>query len=235
MLHQPALSAHCRPQRHQAGVRHRPRPRSRDAAAHRPTIPTPDFIICDVGATVIVDGTTCNRCSRSSTTSTSCGPASVRWSRRWQRFRASSARMSPAARCRISAPLAKSRRASPEVAAAIGCDVLYSADRYLDILPRGPTGQPAQACGCAGHLAGRVLVAGDTLNDLRCTRPASGRLRGRIRSLRCWRRRATNRAFHARHTGCGGILEDHRPFQFHRRGGARGTAARSTRPASRSW
>jgi hydroxymethylpyrimidine pyrophosphatase-like HAD family hydrolase len=67
--------------------------------------------------------------------------------------------------------LADVRQVSPElrdVVEALGCELLFSAGRYLDVLPAGVSkGRSLQAL--LRHLGvaeERVMVAGDTLNDL---------------------------------------------------------------------
>lgn len=100
---------------------------------------------------------------------------------------------------------------------ALGCDLLYSAGLYLDILPRG-VNKGSTLTRLVAHLGvdpEQVLVAGDTLNDLSlfqqnfkgvCVGDAEAGLleaiRGNTRTLR-----ATLR-------GCGGILEAITHFGF---------------------
>ena len=162
-----------------------------------------------------------NRCSRSSTTSTLWPGESVRWSRRWQRS-ASMPGCAPAAPLLVFLRLQTSSPAFSVVATSAG-DVLYLADRYSTSASSGtnPAAAPAQACGCAGHLARRCAGGGDTFNDLSMYEAGFRRcLRGGTQSLRCWRHDATRSAFHACHWLRRHSRSD-RPFQLHRRGGTR--------------
>ncbi|WP_317203591.1 glucosylglycerol-phosphate synthase [Janthinobacterium sp.] len=94
--------------------------------------------------------------------------------------------------------------------AALGCDLLFSAGRYLDVLPRG-IGKGAalrQLAEAQGFDPASVVVAGDTLNDLSMLAAGfrgivvGGAEPALIESLR-----RTPRVYLARSEGCGGILE----------------------------
>lgn len=95
-------------------------------------------------------------------------------------------------------------------ARTVGCDAVYSADRYLDILPRGVTkGATLYALmKVLGRAEERVLVAGDTMNDLSlfllgffgvCVGGAEPELLKATEHL--------PNVLHARAIGCDGILE----------------------------
>lgn len=134
-------------------------------------LPRPDFVICDVGATVV-------------RTSNMQPVQPLQWEieSRWPGEYAVSQAMAgfeglvrqdvpQQRRCSYYCDpiLLDSLRGDIETqAAGLGCEVLYSADRYLDILPRG-TDKGRTLSSLIHHLdvaAPRVLVAGDTLNDL---------------------------------------------------------------------
>ena len=92
----------------------------------------------------------------------------------------------------------------------MGLDWLISADQFFDVLPRGVSKGPS-ILSLAGHLgldAGRVLVAGDTLNDLsmlQCGLPAvavGGSERALIEKVG-----PLSHVHKARAVGAGGILE----------------------------
>ena len=93
---------------------------------------------------------------------------------------------------------------------ALGCDLLFSAGRYLDVLPRGiGKGQALRRLTEAeGFEPAAVVVAGDTLNDLSMLEAG---FRGIVVGgaepalIECVRK--TSRVFIARSEGCGGILE----------------------------
>ncbi|MCM0612373.1 glucosylglycerol-phosphate synthase [Marinobacter sediminum] len=95
-------------------------------------------------------------------------------------------------------------------AEALSCDVLFSAGKYLDILPQGVN---------KGHTLSRlvehlgidpeaVLVAGDTLNDLSMYQHGfKGVCVGESETGLLDATEQKARVFHAGATGCGGILE----------------------------
>ena len=182
-----------------------------------PTIPTPDFIICDVGATV-VDGTTLQPVQ----------PIQHDIDKLWPGERAVVEAMAAfpglerqdvpqQRRCSYFCAPGEIPPGVSEVAAAIGCDVLYSADRYLDILPPG-TNKGSTLRRLVDVLAispDDVLVAGDTLNDLSMYEAGfKGVCVGESELALLEATRDRVRAFHARHTGCGGILEAIVHFNF---------------------
>lgn len=183
-----------------------------------PFLPSPDYLICDVGATVI-DGRSLQPLQ----------PLQSEIDGRWpgEHVVADAMREFPdllrqdvpqERRCsyfcepEVLAPL---RPEVDRVAAALGCGVLYSADRYLDILPPD-TNKGSTLVQLAEYLQvprGRVLAAGDTLNDLSmyqagfqgvCVGGSEPALLGATRHLA--------HVLHAHDSGCGGILEAIRHF-----------------------
>lgn len=108
----------------------------------------------------------------------------------------------------------------PEIRARVaplGCDVLFSADRYLDVLPAGVS-KGATLRQLVTHLGIRdedVLVAGDTLNDYSLfTQGFRGVVVGHAEAAL---RRATASLPHVLQTsvpGAGGILEAIRTFGY---------------------
>lgn len=60
------------------------------------------------------------------------------------------------------------RPGADDRARELGCDPLFSADRFFDVLPRGVSKGPSlrRLIGWLGVPESRVLAAGDTLNDL---------------------------------------------------------------------
>ena len=182
-----------------------------------PAIPVPEFIVCDVGATV-VEGSTRQPVQ----------PLQSGIDARWPGERAVADAMTRFERLeRQDVP--QQRRCSyfcgadavtddiAVVAAELGCEVLYSAERYLDILPQG-VNKGSSLRALVEHLGidpDQVLVAGDTLNDLAmyghgfvgvCVGESEPAL------LAATADRA--RVLHSRHTGCGGILEALAHFNF---------------------
>ncbi|MBQ5962025.1 glucosylglycerol-phosphate synthase [Massilia sp. ZL223] len=132
-----------------------------------PTIPTPDYIIADVGAT-IVDGAL-----------RPVGDLQDEIAARWPGSQAvlralagfpGLVRQSVPQERRCSF-VARAEDVTPALRAAVGeldCDLLMSAGRYLDVLPRGVGKGPAllRLAQAAGFDPATVVVAGDTLNDL---------------------------------------------------------------------
>jgi len=92
---------------------------------------------------------------------------------------------------------------------ALDCDLLFSADRYLDVLPRGVSkGSTLRLLAQAeGFDFESVIVAGDTLNDLSMyTTGFRGIVVGGAESALVERVRKMPRVFVAKDEGCGGIL-----------------------------
>jgi len=132
-----------------------------------PTIPTPDYIIADVGATVVdsnlrpvdaIQGEVAARWPGSQAVLKALAgfPGLVRQSVPQERrcsFLASEEDVTPALRSAVD---------------ALGCDLLLSAGCYLDVLPRGVGKGPAllRLAEAAGFDPATIVVAGDTLNDL---------------------------------------------------------------------
>lgn len=190
-----------------------------------PTVPSPDFIIRDVGGTV-VDGASLEPVQ----------PLQSAIDARWPGERAVADAMARFDRLeRQDVP--QQRRCSyfctadaitsdiDAVAAQLDCDVLYSAERHLDILPRGVNkGSTLRAL--VEHLEldpDQVLVAGDTLNDLSMYEQGFiGVCVGESEPALLDATLDRARVLHSRHTGCGGILEALGHFNFL---GARGVDA----------
>lgn len=175
-----------------------------------PMVPTPDYIICDVGGTVVEGGSL-----------QPVQPLQSDIDLRWPGERAVAEAMAPFAELeRQEVP--QQRRCSyfchqdvvtaelVEAARDLGCEVLFSASRYLDILPPGVNkGSTLRALvSLLGVDENEVLVAGDTLNDLSmyeagfqgvCVGESEAALLDSTRNL--------PKVFHAEEPGCGGILQ----------------------------
>jgi len=93
---------------------------------------------------------------------------------------------------------------------ALGCDLLYSADLYLDVLPPG-VNKGSSLRRLVQHLGldpEQVLVAGDTLNDLSMfTHGFKGVCVGESEPALLQATAGLDHVFHASAPGCDGILQ----------------------------
>ena len=183
-----------------------------------PTLPRPDYIIADVGAS-LYDGQTLQPIQPLQ------GQIDLRWPGESQVAQALAGFADlerqdvPQAR-RCSYFCTPQRAADPallQAAEALNCDLLYSAERYLDFLPRGVNkGSSLQALADWLELEhDQVLAAGDTLNDLSML---SSTFKGVcVGASEVGLLEATcnhSRTLHALRPGCGGILEAFAHFGF---------------------
>lgn len=132
-----------------------------------PTVPSPDYIIADVGSTIVygdltpVEGLQHEIAAR--------WPGSQAVMRALAPFPGLRRQSVPQERrCSF---LASEDAVTPALAAAVeslGCDLLFSAGRYLDVLPRGVAKGAAllRLAQAEGLDLAHIVVAGDTLNDL---------------------------------------------------------------------
>jgi glucosylglycerol-phosphate synthase len=174
-----------------------------------PTIPNPDYIIADVGATVVDrelrpvepiqhELTAHWPGSQAVLRALADFPQLVRQSVPQERrcsFLASEDAVTPALRAAVE---------------ALDCELLFSAGRYLDVLPRG-VGKGAalrRLAAVAGFDPASVVVAGDTLNDLSMFEAGfRGVVVGGAEPALVERVRRNARVHVAALEGCGGILE----------------------------
>lgn len=182
-----------------------------------PTVPTPDYIICDVGGTV-VDGKNRQPVQPLQSDIDARWPGEQVVAEAMGQFPGLDRQEVPQQRrCSYFCAADAVTDAVAKLAESLGCEVLYSAQMYLDILPRGVNkGRTLAALVRYLELErDQVLVAGDTLNDLSMF--AEGFMgvcvgESELALLDATRDRA--RVLHARHTGCGGILEALAHFGF---------------------
>jgi glucosylglycerol-phosphate synthase len=184
-----------------------------------PLIPDPDYIIADVGATV-VDGASLEPVAPIQASIEAAWPGQDRVRTALKRFDFLVYQEVPQER-RCSFLLAEERRIAEirtVVEGELGCDVLFSAGQYLDVLPRGVSkGSTLQRLlEHVGLERERVVVAGDTLNDLSLFQSnlkgivvggAEPALSRRVEEL-------GGRAYLARAPGGGGIVEGLRHYGF---------------------
>ena len=172
------------------------------------TLPQPDYIIADVGATILygdlrpVDPLHHDIAAR--------WPGAQTVLQHLARFPALQRQTVPQERrCSFfmsEGGITDELRAAVE---ALDCDLLWSAGRYLDVLPRGVS-KGAALSGLAkaeGFDLETVIVAGDTLNDLSMYATGfRGIVVGGAEPALVARVRKMARVFIAEDEGCGGIL-----------------------------
>lgn len=182
-----------------------------------PTIPTPDYVICDVGAT-IVEGANQQPIQ----------PLQAQIDAQWPGDQAVLQKLGAhpgierqdvpqERRCSFFCDSGAINQAFRETVEALDCDLLYSADRYLDVLPRGVNkgSSLTRLIAQLGIAADDVLVAGDTLNDLSMyTHGFKGVCVGASEPALLTATEALAHVLHARAPGCGGILEAMVHFGF---------------------
>lgn len=174
-----------------------------------PTIPSPDYIIADVGATVV--DRELRPVEPIQHELTSHWPGSQAVLRALSGFPQLVRQSVPQERrCSF---LATEDAVTPALQAAVealGCELLFSAGRYLDVLPRG-VGKGAalrRLAAVAGFDPASVVVAGDTLNDLSMFEAGfRGVVVGGAEPALVERVRRNARVHVASLEGCGGILE----------------------------
>ena len=182
-----------------------------------PAIPKPDYIISDVGGTV-VHGDTLQPVHEVQ------GPIEEKWPGEYaivealQGFPGLTRQDVPQER-RCSYFCDEDAVTSEVFAMAeqLGCDVLYSAGLYLDFLPRG-VNKGSTLTALMTHLgidAKDVLVAGDTLNDLAMyEQEFVGVCVGYSEKGLLEATEGQAKVLHASEPGCGGILEAFSHFGF---------------------
>lgn len=182
-----------------------------------PALPKPDYIICDVGATV-VDGA-----SRRAVQ-----PLQAQIENSWPGEHSVREQLAgipglihqdvpQERRCSYFCEPGAVTESLRERAERIGCDLLFSAGRYLDVLPRGVNkGSTLRALvEHLGFSSSKVLVAGDTLNDLSMYQQGfKGVCVGDSEPALLEATRGLSTVMHATRPGCGGILEALTHFGF---------------------
>lgn len=182
-----------------------------------PTLPQPDFIIADVGAT-LVHGDSLQPIQPLQSVVDARWPGETQVASAIEPFGLERQDVPQARRC--SYFCTPEQAANPQlrkVADELGCDLLYSAELYLDFLPKGVNkGSSLQALADWLELDhDQVLAAGDTLNDLSMLSASfHGVCVGQSESALLEATANHSRTLHASRPGCGGILEAFAHFGF---------------------
>ncbi len=182
-----------------------------------PTLPQPDYIIADVGAT-LVHGDSLQPIQPLQSVVDARWPGESQVASAIEPFGLERQDVPQARRCSyFCTPEQAANPALREIADELGCDLLYSAELYLDFLPKGVNkGSSLQALADWLELDhDQVLAAGDTLNDLSMLSASfHGVCVGQSETALLEATRSHSRTLHANRPGCGGILEAFAHFGF---------------------
>ena len=182
-----------------------------------PTLPQPDYIIADVGAT-LVHGDSLQPIQQLQSVVDARWPGETQVASVIEPFGLERQDVPQARRCSyFCTPEQAANPALREIADELGCDLLYSAELYLDFLPKGVNkGSSLQALADWLELShDQVLAAGDTLNDLSMLSASfHGVCVGESETALLEATNHHSRTLHAERPGCGGILEAFAHFGF---------------------
>ncbi|MBP7558504.1 MAG: glucosylglycerol-phosphate synthase [Chitinophagaceae bacterium] len=175
-----------------------------------PIIPNPDYIICDVGAT-IVNGHTLEPVEPLQGLIEQKWPGRLRIEETLAHLTDLNYQEVPQQRrCSLFTASEKVIENVRESVAALECDVIYSAGKFLDVLPQGVNKGSSlkQLVSFLGLDEKDVLVAGDTLNDLAMYNCGfKGVAVGNAEALLVKAIKGMKQVYYARSAGAGGILE----------------------------
>ena len=175
-----------------------------------PTIPTPDYIIADVGAT-IVHGASLRPVEPLHHEIAARWPGSQAVLKALAGFPQLQRQSVPQERrCSFLAGESAITPGLKSAVEALGCDLLFSAGRYLDVLPRGVAKGSAlrRLAEAAGFDPAHIVVAGDTLNDLSLFEAGfRGIAVGGAEPALVAAVARMKHVFIAENAGCGGILD----------------------------
>lgn len=180
-----------------------------------PIIPNPDYIICDVGAT-IVNGHTLEPIEPLQNRIEEKWPGVLRVREALQELEGLEYQEVPQQR-RCSFLISDENKVK-EIADRIkglGCDLIYSVDTFLDVMPAGVNkgNTLKQLVQLIGGEEDEVLVAGDTLNDLAMYACGyKGVVVGNAEEKLVHATADIPGVYHAKEAGAGGILEAIRHF-----------------------
>ena len=175
-----------------------------------PIIPNPDYIISDVGAT-IVNGLTLEAIQPLQAGIEDKWPGSINVSNKFKKIKGLERQEVPQMRrCSYYFDEHTDLEKVNYIAQSLNCDVLLSAGKYLDILPRGVNkgSSLTQLVNFLKISEKDVLVAGDTLNDLSLYNEGyKGVVVGSAEEKLIEATKDNPLVHHANKPGCGGILE----------------------------
>lgn len=173
-------------------------------------IPNPDYIICDVGATV-VDGNSLEPIEPLHSEIESKWVDSHRLKQQLLKIEGLEYQEVPQLRrCSFFYNADTDLAKVHEIAKEYGCDVITSLDMYLDLVPSGVNkgNTLEKLISILGLDRNEVLVAGDTLNDLSLFEIGlKGVVVGGSEDLLVERTKSLPQIYHAQKPGAGGILE----------------------------
>lgn len=180
-----------------------------------PIIPNPDYIICDVGATIL-NGRTLEPIEPLQNQIESKWPGSLAIQRKLRKIKGLKLQRVPQQRrCSYYFDANTQVDEIRRLVKDFGCEVLLSADRYLDVLP-GEVNKGFALKALVKWLnkdSKEVLVAGDTLNDLSLFETGyKGVVVGEAEKGLVENTRRMPHVFHAKLPGAAGILEAIRHF-----------------------
>lgn len=175
-----------------------------------PIIPNPDYIICDVGAT-IVNGHTLEPVEIIQNEIEKSWPGRIKIEECLSSFEDLSYQGVPQQRrCSYFTNDEKMIDQVNSAVAALGCEVIYSAGKYLDVLPVGVNkgNSLKKLIKYLQIKASDVLVAGDTLNDLSMYQCGfKGVIVGNSEEKLVRATSSIKNIYYAKADGTGGILE----------------------------
>jgi glucosylglycerol-phosphate synthase/sucrose-6F-phosphate phosphohydrolase len=182
-----------------------------------PTLPQPDFIVCDVGATVVY-GETLLPVQEIQESIDAIWPGEHVVAHALSHISALQRQEVPQERrCSYFCEAHHVDDEVRRIVSELGCDLLFSAGKYFDVLPKG-VNKGNTLLRLLDHLKvehDAVLTAGDTLNDLSMLRlPLKSVCVGRSEQELLDVTRDDPLIYHAEKAGAGGIVEAIRHFDL---------------------
>lgn len=182
-----------------------------------PTIPTPKYVICDVGTT-IVHGDTLEPVQPIQSDINQAWPGEPAVLEAIEGIDGLERQEVPQQRrCSFFVPPGYDPQPVRDAVEPLGCEVLHSADKYLDILPAGVNKGTTlmKLVELIGMDPARVLVAGDTLNDLPMFETGyKGVVVGAAEQRLVDATQRMSQVYHSEASGAGAILDAFSYFQF---------------------